>query len=457
MPTRSHKLLTKTAEAPAAALGRAVLMTQIVRDASNNNAVVKKGKGYWLMLGPGLTTGASDDDPSGIATYSQTGAQFGFNLLWLAPWTLPLMATVQEMCARIGLVTGRGLAGNIRVFYSKRVLYACTMLLFAANTFNIGADLGAMAKAIQLLNPRLNFGWLVVGVAIFSLLLQIFTPYVRYAKYLKWMALILLSYILSAVLAHPDWHAVLTHTFIPHIAFNKDQILLICAILGTTISPYLFFWQTSQEVEEQVLEGKLTVKDRRHTEASAVKSMRIDVWSGMFLSNLVMFFIIAAAGGILFPHGITHIQTAAQAAEALRPFAGNATYFLFAIGIIGTGLLAIPVLAGSSSYALAESLRWKEGLYRDLGQAKAFYGIIIISMLVGLGINFIGLDPIKALIYAAVANAIVAPVVLFFIVRISSNKKFMGSWANKKITTAIGWVAFGLMLVAAIAAIFSFF
>jgi NRAMP (natural resistance-associated macrophage protein)-like metal ion transporter len=456
MPTTSHKILTKTAEAPAAALGRAVLMTQIVRDASNNNKVLKKGKDYWLMLGPGLTTGASDDDPSGIATYSQTGAQFGFNLLWLAPWTLPLMATVQEMCARIGLVTGRGLAGNIRVFYSKRVLYICTMLLFAANTFNIGADLGAMAKAVQLLNPHLNFGWLVVGIALFSLLLQIFTPYVKYAKYLKWLALILLSYILSAALAHPNWHQVLSHGFIPHITFSKDQILLICAILGTTISPYLFFWQTSQEVEEQVLEGKLTVKDRRHTEAHEVRSMRIDVWTGMFLSNLVMFFIIAATGAILFPHGIHEIKTAAQAAEALRPFAGNATYFLFAIGIIGTGLLAIPVLAGSSSYALAESLRWKEGLYRDLGQAKAFYGIIIISMLVGLGINFIGLDPIKALIYAAIANAIVAPVILFFIVRISSSKKFMGPWANKKFTTVVGWFVFGLMLVAAIAAIYSF-
>lgn len=436
-------------------LGRAVLMTQIVRDASTNNKVLKKGRDYWLMLGPGLTTGASDDDPSGIATYSQTGAQFGFNLLWLAPWTFPLMAVVQEMCARIGLVTGRGLAGNIRVFYNKRVLYICTLLLFAANTFNIGADLGAMAKAVQLLNPHLNFGWLVVGMAIFSLLLQIFTPYAKYARYLKWLALILLSYILSAVLAHPNWRSVLVHGFVPHIEWSKEQILLICAILGTTISPYLFFWQTSQEVEEQVLEGKLTVKDRRHTEADEVKSMRIDVWTGMLLSNLVMFFIIAAAGGILFPHGITHIQSAAQAAEALRPFAGNATYFLFAIGIIGTGLLAIPVLAGSSSYALAESLRWKEGLYRDLGQAKAFYGIIIISMVVGLGMNFIGLDPIKALIYAAIGNAIVAPVIIYFIVRISSSKHFMGGWANKKYVTAIGWLVFVLMLGAAGAAIYS--
>jgi len=457
MPTTPHKILTKTAEAPAAALGRAVLMTQIVREAGENNPVIKKGRDYWLMLGPGLTTGASDDDPSGIATYSQTGAQFGFGLLWLAPWTFPLMAAIQEMCARIGLVTGRGLAGNIRVFYNKRVLYFCTILLFAANTFNIGADLGAMAKAVQLIQPKLSFGWLVVSMAVFSLLLQIFTPYVRYAKYLKWLALILLSYILSAVLAHPNWHQVLSNGFIPHLEFTKEQILLVCAILGTTISPYLFFWQTSQEVEEQVLEGKVTLHDRRHTEASEVKSMRIDVWTGMFLSNLVMFFIIAATGAILYPHGIHEIKTAAQAAEALRPFAGNATYFLFAIGLIGTGLLAIPVLAGSSSYALAESLRWKEGLYRDLGQAKAFYGVIIISMIVGLGINFIGLDPIKALIYAAIANAIVAPVVIFFIVRISSSHKFMGGWANKKSTTFVGWIVFALMAAAAIAAIYALF
>ncbi|HSW66515.1 MAG TPA: divalent metal cation transporter [Bacillota bacterium] len=457
MPTKRHQILTKTAEAPAVMLGRAVLMTQVVRDASLNNKVIRKTKDYWLMLGPGLTTGASDDDPSGIATYSQTGAQFGFKLLWLAPWTLPLMAVVQEMCARIGLVTGRGLAGNIRIFYSKRVLYVCTVLLFAANSFNIGADLGAMAKAVQLLNPHLNFGWLVVGFTIFSLMLQIFTPYVRYAKYLKWLALILLSYILSAVLAHINWGQAVHSALVPHISLNKEELILIAAILGTTISPYLFFWQTSQEVEEQVLEGRLTLAERRHTEPSEVRSMRIDVWTGMFLSNLVMFFIIAAAGGILFPHGITHIQTAAQAAEALRPFAGNATYFLFAIGIIGTGLLAIPVLAGSSSYALSESLRWKEGLYRDLGQAKAFYGIIIISMLVGLGLNFLGIDPIKALIYSAVANAIVAPVILFCIVRISSSKKFMGSWANKKYVTAIGWLVFALMLASAVAAIFSFF
>ena len=457
MASTQHKIITKTAEAPAELLGRAILASQIVHDASVNNPVVKKTKDYWLMLGPGLTTGASDDDPSGIATYSQAGAKYGFQLLWLSVWTLPLMATVQEMCARIGLATGRGLAGNIRVFFSKRVLYLCTALLFAANSFNIGADLGAMAKATQLLIPSAGFGWLVVGFTLFSLLLQIFTPYVKYAKYLKWLALILFSYILSAILADINWGEAIKAAIIPHITFTKDQIILICAILGTTISPYLFFWQTSQEVEEEVQRGHLTIRERRGSNAEEVKRMRFDVWTGMFLSNLVMFFIIAAAGGVLYPNGITEITSAAQAAEALRPFAGDATYFLFAIGIIGTGLLAIPVLAASSSYALSESLRWKEGLHRSLDQAKAFYGIIIISMLVGLGMNFIGLDPIKALIYAAIANALVAPVILFFIVRIASSKKFMGPWVNKRTSTSIGWLAFLLMMVSAGAAVWAFF
>lgn len=459
MAEQKHKdIFTKTAEAPAVALARTVLATQIARDkvvtGLPNNKMVRKTKDYWHMLGPGLTTGASDDDPSGIATYSQTGAQFGYQFLWLSAWTFPLMAVVQEMCARIGLVTGRGLAHNIRVFFSRRVLNVCTVLLFAANTFNIGANLGAMAKAAQLLNPALNFGLLVVGFAIFSLLLQIFTPYVRYAKYLKWLALILLSYILSSILAHLNWGDIARHAVVPEMSFTKEHLLILCAVLGTTISPYLFFWQTSQEVEEQILQGKTTVHQRRgFTDPKDMKSMRIDVWSGMFLSNMVMFFIIAACGGILFTNGITEITSAAQAAEALRPFAGDATYFLFALGIIGTGLLAIPVLAGSSSYALAESFRWKEGLYRNLQQAYAFYGIIIISMLVGLGINFIGIDPIKALIYAAVANGLVAPVILFMIVRISSNHKVMGHWRNKRLVTAIGWIVFGMMSLSGLAAV----
>ncbi len=453
---KQTELLRRGAEAPAEFLDRTIVATQAVNAALPTNAMLKKTSAYWHMLGPGLTTGASDDDPSGIATYSQTGARFGFQLLWLAPLTFPLMAIVQEMCARIGMVTGRGLAGNIRVHYNKKLLYLCTLLLFSANAINIGADLGAMAKAAQLLNPQLNFGFLVVVMAMMSLMLQIFTPYVRYARYLKWMALVLLAYVFSAVMAHLNWSQVLHATVVPSIHISKDQLLLICAILGTTISPYLFFWQTSQEVEEQILQGKTTLASRRTATASAdIKSMRIDVWTGMLLSNLVMFFIIAACGALLYSHGIRDIQTTAQAAQALRPFAGNATYFLFSIGIIGTGLLAIPVLAGSSSYAIAESFRWREGLYRNLRQAYAFYGIIIISMLVGLGINFVGIDPIDALIYAAIANGLVAPIVLFFIIRLSSNKKIMGRWVNKRYVTALGWLVLAMMAVSGVAAIVS--
>jgi NRAMP (natural resistance-associated macrophage protein)-like metal ion transporter len=454
----SEQLLKKSVEIPAVILDDAVVAAQTMSTAIPANKVVARTKNYWHMLGPGLTTGASDDDPSGIATYSQTGAQFGFKFLWLAPLTFPLMAIVQEMCARIGLVTGRGLAGNIRIHFSARVLRICTLVLFVANTFNIGADLGAMAKAVQLLNPRFNFGLVVIGLGLISLYLQIFTPYVRYAKYLKWLAMILFAYVFSALMAHLDWGQVLTQAAVPHMSFNKEELLLIVAILGTTISPYLFFWQTSQEVEEQVLRGKTTVESRQTpTSPSDMKSMRIDVWSGMFLSNLVMFFIIAACGGVLYTNGITNIETTAQAAEALKPLAGNATYFLFALGIIGTGMLAIPVLAGSSSYAIAESFKWKEGLYRNLNQAHAFYGIIIISMIVGLSLNFIGLDPIKALIYAAIGNALAAPVILALIVLISSNKKVMGHWVNKRYVTAIGWVVTAMMTVAGVAAIISLF
>ena len=450
--------IKKGAEAPAEFLERTVISTQKFNDAVQTNTITKKTKGYWNMLGPGLTTGASGDDPSGIATYSQTGAQFGYQFLWLAGWTFPLAVVIQEMCARIGLVTGRGLAGNIRVLFNKRVLYACTTLLFVSNSINIGANLGAMAKAAQLLNPALSFGWLVVGFTFLSLFLQIFTPYSRYSRYLKWLAMVLLAYVFSALLANLNWGEVTSNAVIPHVQFSKEAFIIICAVLGTTISPYLFFWQTSQEVEEQILQGKTTVEQRQaSTPNSDIKSMRIDVWSGIFLGQVVMFFIIAACGGILYTHGITNIESAAQAAEALRPFAGNATYFLFAIGIIGTGLLATPVLAGASSYALSESFRWKEGLYRPLKQAHAFYGIIIISMLVGLAMNFLGIDPIKALIYSAFANGLVAPVILTLIVLISSNKKVMGRWTNKRSTTFIGWFAVAVMTTAGIAGVYSLF
>jgi len=431
---------------------------RIASELPNGRETIKKTRDYWHTLGPGLTTGASDDDPSGIATYSQTGAQYGFSLLWLSIVTFPLMAIVQEMCARIGMVTGRGLASTIRTHFSKKVLYVCTLSLFAANAFNIGADLGAMAKGAQLLRPSLNFPMLVIGFTLVSVGLQIFTPYERYAKYLKWLALVLLAYIASALMAHLDWGHVFRKAVVPNITFSKDQIVLICAILGTTISPYLFFWQTSQEVEQEIMDGKTTIASRQNdVHHKDVHNMRIDVWSGMLLSNLVMFFIIAACGALLFSHGITNITSAAQAAEALRPFAGDSTYLLFATGIIGTGLLAIPVLAGSSSYAFAESFKLNEGLYRKFKQAHAFYGVNILSMLVGLGLNFIGLDPIKALIYSAVFNGIVAPIVLVLIVLISSNNKIMGKWVNKKSTTWLGWGVTGLMILAGVAAIWSLF
>jgi NRAMP (natural resistance-associated macrophage protein)-like metal ion transporter len=447
----------KAAEAPAELLEKTIEATEEIGHELESNEVLRKPRKYWETLGPGLTTGAADDDPSGIATYSQTGAQYGFGLLWLAAFTFPLMAVIQEMCARIGLVTGRGLATNIRMHFPRKVLYISTLLLFAANTFNIGADLGVMAKTLQLLNPNLNFVLLIIGVTVVLLCLQIFMPYNRYAKYLKYLSLVLFAYVASALLANLDWGNVLKHAVIPTFALGKDQILLICAILGTTISPYLFFWQTSQEVEDEISHGLTTILQRSGTNKEEVHKMRTDVWSGMFFSNLVMFFIIAACGAILFPHGITNITSAAQAAEALRPFAGDWTYFLFTIGILGTGMLAIPVLAGSSSYAISESFKWNEGLSKKLKSAYAFYGIIIISMIIGLCINFIGLNPIKVLIYSAVANGIVAPLVLLPIVIISGNKKIMGEWVNKPVTKVIGWIVIAIMAIAGIAAIISLF
>lgn len=456
--TPMEKTFQKIVESPAVILDRTVDASKSLNNKFVTNKHIKKASGYWRSLGPGLTTGAADDDPSGIATYSQTGAKYGFQLIWLSLFTFPLMAIVQEMCARIGLVTGRGLAGNIRIYYPRWILYTCTILLFAANTLNLGADLGAMAKATQLLFPDFQFGVLVVIFAVFILVLQIFTTYARYAKYLKWLALVLLAYVFSALLIPIDWGKVFMSTLIPSMTFSKEQIFLICAILGTTISPYLFFWQTSQEVEEEILSGKTTIKLRQEeTTDEEIKDMRVDVWSGMFLSNLVMFFIIAACAATLHANGITNIQTAADAAKALRPLAGDKAYFLFALGIIGTGLLAVPVLAGSASYALAESLKWKYGLYRKLREAYSFYGVIILAMVIGLLINFIGIDPIKALIYAAVANGLIAPIILVLILRISSNKKIMGERVNNTLTTMLGWFITLVMIAAGTAALLSLF
>jgi Mn2+/Fe2+ NRAMP family transporter len=368
------------------------------------------------------------------------------------------MSIVQEMCARIGLVTGRGLAGNIRKYYPRQIIYVITILLFITNTLNLGADIGAMAQASQLLVPTASFALLVIGFSVAILLLLVFTTYKTYAKYLKWLAFILFVYIFSALsIENIDFKKVLLSTIIPSFSWTKDSLLLITAILGTTISPYLFFWQTSQENEEQILAGETSIVKRQDAVSDkSITDMRIDVWTGMFISNLVMFFIIMACALTLNVHGITDIKSAAEAASALKPIAGDRAYLLFALGVIGAGLLAIPVLAGSASYALSESLRWKIGLYKNLKQASSFYGVIIISMFIGIIINFIGLDPIKTLIYSAVLNGLIAPIVLFFIVRISSNRSIMNERANHPVITALGWITTSVMTIVAVATIISF-
>jgi len=452
----AKKIIEKVVETPAKVLDKTIEESKKIGKAAVSERHLKKAKDYWEMLGPGLTTGASDDDPSGIATYSQAGSQFGYRLLWLAPFTFPLMAAVQEMCARIGLVTGRGLAANIRIHFPRSVLYISTLLLFIANAFNIGADLGAMAAATRLLFAQLSFSFLVVIFAVLILFLQIFSSYQKYAKYLKWLSLILLAYVFSVLMIEGlNWKEILIQTIRPTFSFNKDFIFIVCAVLGTTISPYLFFWQTSQEVEEAIERGRTNIKLRQdEVTDEEIKEMRLDIFSGMFFSNLVMFFIIVACAAVLNASGITDIKTAAQAAEALRPFAGDASYFLFTIGIIGTGLLGIPVLAGSSSYAFAESFGFREGLHKKLRQAYSFYGLIIISVLVGLILNFVGLDPIKALIWAAVINGLVAPVILAMIVVLSSNKKIMGDRVNHKFTTLVGWMITAMMALVGLLTIF---
>jgi NRAMP (natural resistance-associated macrophage protein)-like metal ion transporter len=341
-------------------------------------------KNPFNLLGPGFVTGAADDDPSGITTYSQAGAQFGLQLIWLAPFTFPLMAVVQEMCARIGLVTGRGLASNIRKVFPSSIVFLLTSLLLIANTINIGADIGAMVASISLLVPNANVVFLLLLVTLLSLALQVFLPYHVYAKYLKWLAFVLIFYVFAALATTIDWAEVLHFTFLPHISFTPEFFLILTAILGTTISPYLFFWQTSQEVEEQIDAGKNTLALRKITLTTrSLSAMRADVWVGMFFSNLIMFFIILATSVTLFKSNITDIKTAADAANALRPFVGDAAYFIFTIGIIGTGLLAIPVLAGSSAYAVSESLKKNEGLSKKWYEAKVFYMVIVASMIIG--------------------------------------------------------------------------
>lgn len=453
---KTENFITKVAEAPAKALEDAILKSD--KALTSIRRPFREAEGYWYAVGPGLTTGASDDDPSGIATYSQAGAKFGYTFLWLALFTLPLMIAIQEMCARIGMATGRGLAGNIRLRYPKVVLYSLAAILFFTNVFNLGADLGAMSKAAQLIVPNVNFLTYLVLFTIVSLGLQVFVSYSGYARFLKYLTLVLLLYVATAFsLDYLPWKEIFKNTLIPYFQFNKESFMIITAILGTTISPYLFFWQTAQEVEERRLNGKFNVKLRHQSVLKTdIFKMRFDVWIGMILSNIVMFFVIVTSAAVLFPQGI-EVNSAEDAARALLPLAGSQAYTLFALGIIGTGLLAVPVLAGSAAYALAESFHWSFGFSKGLRHAYAFYGVIIIAMVLGLLMNLVGINPIHALIYSAVLNGITAPIILYFIVKISSDRKLMGKWTNGSLAKSLGYITLIFMSLAAVGAIWSFF
>jgi NRAMP (natural resistance-associated macrophage protein)-like metal ion transporter len=400
---------------------------------------------FWKILGPGLVTGASDDDPSGIATYSQAGAAYGLSTLWTALMTFPLMASIQEMCARIGLVTSHGLAGTLKKYYSKPVLYLMLLFSFPAIVMNIGADIAGMGAVGNLLIPSVHAIFFSIGFTALLLVLIVFLPYQKIASILKYLCIILLVYLVVPFLYKQDWLAVLKATFIPTIKFDKNFISILVAILGTTISPYLFFWQATMEVEDVKLKKKHLIVNKR-----VISEMKEDVDFGMLFSNLVMFFIILTTGTVLFKGGIHQIDTVEQAAQALKPLAGNAAYLLFAVGVIGTGLLAIPVLSGSLSYIITETFGWTEGLDKKFYKAKAFYLIITISLVLGLLMNYIGISPIKALIYSAILYGITAPVLIAIILHISNNKKIMGVNTNGKMSNILGFAALILMTAAAV-------
>lgn len=419
---------------------------------------MKKFLKFIKKLGPGFITGASDDDPSGIGAYSQTGAQFGYSQLWTALFTFPFMTVVQEMCGRIGIVTGKGLAGVIKHHYSKSVLYISVFILLIANTVNIGADLGAMASSLKLVFGLPFSVWLLLITAV-CLGLQIFVSYHLYVRVLKFLTFSLFAYVVTVFLIKQDLQVAFFATFIPNFSFDKAYIFNIVAILGTTISPYLFFWQAGEEVEEEVDKHELKAMGFGKPKFTLrdIKEMRIDTIAGMFFSNLVMFFIIMTTASTLNRSGITDVQTASQAAEALRPFAGDLAYLLFAVGIIGTGLLAVPVLAGSASYALAETFNWKEGLYRKFTQAHGFYGVITMATLVGLIINFLHIPSFTLLYYSAIFNGLCAPVLLVLIMLISNNKKIMGEYTNGALSNVLGWLITVIMIICALALLFSLF
>ena len=414
-------------------------------------------------LGPGLVTGASDDDPSGIATFSQAGARFGFGMLWLVLFQYPLMTAIQEMCARIGLVTGRGLAAVIKEKYSRKVVFPLIELLFIANTINIGTDIGAMSASTRLLIPQVPFFVATITFAVFILLAQILIPYKKYVKVLKYLTLSLFAYFITAVIVGGNWNEILVASILPYIEFTPEFAMMFVAIFGTSISPYLFFWQASEEAEEDVAKHKIKEisSENNHNKEpkiakKEVKLMRFDIAIGIAFSHFIMWAIMLTSAGSLYSNGVTDIQSADQAAKALEPLvksfpnAGQISKAVFALGIIGTGLLAVPVLAGSAGYALADGFGWKQGLGEKFKNAKAFYVVIALSTLAGVSINLINIDPIQALVYAAVINGIVAVPILIAIIKIANDKKILHGKTNGKISNIVGIITILVMSISVV-------
>lgn len=403
----------------------------------------------WKKLGPGLVTGASDDDPSGIATYSQAGAAYGLSTLWTAIIAFPLMAAIQQMCARIGLVTSQGLTGTLKKHYPRSILYLMLLFSFPAIVMNIGADIAGMGAVGNLLFPSVDANYFSVLFTIILLGLIIYLPYQKIAAILKYLCIVMLVYFIVPFLYKQDFTEILKATFIPTIKFDKDFIAIIVGILGTTISPYLFFWQASVEVEEMKNKRKHLIVNKK-----LIHNMNQDVDFGMTVSGLVMYFIILTTGTVLFKGGIHQIDTVEQAAMALKPLAGNLAYLLFAVGVIGTGLIAIPVLSGSISYIITETFGWEQGLDKKFHEAKAFYIIIAISLILGLSLNYVGITPIQSLIYTAILYGLTAPVLIAIILHISNNKKIMGKNVNGILANILGSAALIIMTIAAVALIY---
>jgi NRAMP (natural resistance-associated macrophage protein)-like metal ion transporter len=397
---------------------------------------------FWKNIGPGLVTGASDDDPSGIATYSQAGAAYGLSTLWTSILAFPLMAAIQQMCAKIGIVTSQGLTATLKKYYPKPVLYIMLIFSFPAIVMNIGADIAGMGAVGNLLFPSIDANYFSVLFTIILLGLIIYLPYQKIAAVLKWFCIVMLVYFVVPFLYKQDFSAILKATFIPEIKFNKEFIGILVGILGTTISPYLFFWQASVEVEEH--KKHIIVNKKIMTE------MKHDVDFGMTVSGFVMYFIILTTGTVLYNAGVHKIDTVEQAAMALKPLAGNLAYLLFAIGVMGTGFIAIPVLSGSLSYIFTETFGWEQGLDKKFHEARGFYTIIAISLILGLSMNYIGISPIDALIYTAILYGLTAPVLIAIILHISNNKKIMGEFVNTRYLNIMGFAAFAVMTVAAV-------